>query len=115
MLGRLILRWLITFVAVYAAVWLFPSGVQATGPGGVAIFSAVLALLNILVKPIVTLITLPLTILTLGLFLFVINGLMFALASWLTGGAVSAAGFGWAILAALVVSIVSFLLERLLP
>ena len=112
MLYSLLVRWLITFVAVYVAVLLLPTGLQATDWTGIALFAVILALLNALVRPLVNFITCPITILTLGLFLFVVNGFMFVLASQLSGGAVTAVSFGWAILGALVVSIVSYVLNR---
>jgi len=84
----LILRWIASAAALYVTVilghWLslplyIEPGVKAIGPSLIAV--AVLAVVNVLIRPIVQLLTLPLTCLTLGLFSFVINALMF----WLVG------------------------------
>jgi putative membrane protein len=66
----------------------------------------VLGLLNAIVRPILVVLTLPITVLSLGLFLFVINGLMFWLAASLLDG-FSVAGFWWAVLAALLYTVIS--------
>ena len=69
----------------------------------------VLGLVNALVRPVITILTLPLTIITLGLFYLVVNGLAFGLAAALVPG-FSVDGFGSAVLGALVVSIVSWVI-----
>ena len=74
------------------------------------VFAAlVLGLVNALVRPVITILTLPLTIITLGLFYLVVNGLAFGLAAALVPG-FSVDGFGSAVLGALVVSIVSWVI-----
>src|SRR5436190_22371407 len=75
------------------------------------IFAVVLAILNIFVKPLIILLTLPVTILTLGLFLFVINALVVLLASRFVDG-IRIAGFGWALIFSLILSIVTSVLDR---
>lgn len=80
--------------------------------------AAVFGLVNALVKPVVRLLTLPLYVLTLGLFTFVVNALMLLLTSWLAGLLglpFHVTGFGAALLGALVVTLVSFLVNTLLP
>ena len=72
----------------------------------------VLGLLNAFLRPVVILLTLPVTILTLGLFTLVVNGMMFYLASSLVDG-VRVAGFGTAFVAALLFSLISFALNVL--
>jgi putative membrane protein len=75
--------------------------------------SLVIGLANALVRPLVVLLTLPVTVLTLGLFLLVINGAMLLLADWaLLGFAVD--GWLWAIIGAVVLSVVSSILDGLL-
>src|SRR6478735_2848796 len=77
-----VLAWAANIVALAVADWLF-SGVSIDGWGPLLIGAAVLAIANTIVKPILTLLTLPLVIITLGLFLFVINVAMLALAEWI--------------------------------
>jgi putative membrane protein len=75
------------------------------------VFAAVLAILNIFIRPLIVLLTLPVTILTLGLFLFVINALVVLIASKLVNG-ITVASFGWALLFSLILSLVTSVLER---
>jgi len=75
------------------------------------VFAVVLAMLNIFVKPLIILLTLPVTILTLGLFLFVIDALVILIASKFVNG-ITVAGFGWALLFSLILSLVASVLER---
>ncbi|MFT3703992.1 MAG: phage holin family protein [Agriterribacter sp.] len=73
------------------------------------VFAFILAIVNVIVRPILIVLTIPLTIITLGLFLFVINALMVLLASKLVDG-IRIDGFWWALLFGLILSIVSSLL-----
>ena len=75
------------------------------------IFALVLAILNMIVKPILIILTLPLTIFTLGLFLLVINTITVLLASNFVGG-VTIDSFGWGFLFSLILSLVSFFISR---
>ena|SRR5215469_17260012 len=75
------------------------------------VFAVILAILNIFVKPLIILLTLPVTILTLGLFLFVINAIVVLLASRFVNG-ISIASFGWALLFSLLLSVVTSILDR---
>ena len=111
-------RWLVTALAVAAAVWIVPGiDILATTQTwiGVALTALVLSLLNMSVKPVLQLLSLPVTILTLGIFYLIINTLMLYLASWLANGLLGAgfyiAGFGSAFLASIVISIVSTILQ----
>jgi putative membrane protein len=103
-----ILHWLVVALALAVAAYLLP-GVSVTSVTTLIVAGLVLGLVNALVRPILTILTLPLTILTLGLFYLVVNGLAFGLAAALVPG-FSVAGFGSAILGALIVSIVSWLI-----
>lgn len=85
-------------------------GITLTGYGAAFVASLVLALLNVTVRPILILFTLPATILTLGLFLLVINGITLYLASWFMGDAFVINGFGLALLASLILTIFQTLL-----
>ena len=75
------------------------------------VFAVVLAILNIFIKPLIILFTLPVTILTLGLFLFVINAIVVLLASRFVDG-IRIDGFWWALLFSLILSIVTSVLDR---
>src|SRR4051812_47615769 len=75
------------------------------------VFAVVLAILNIFIKPLLILFTLPVTILTLGLFLFVINAIVVLLASRFVHG-ISIDGFGWGLLFSLILSLVSSVLDN---
>jgi putative membrane protein len=99
------LRTLITILGLLLASAIIP-GVEITGTGSVVLAAILLGLVNAFVRPVAFLVTLPITILTLGLFLFVINAAMFGLvAAMLDSFAVS--GFWSAIFGSLVVSITS--------
>ncbi len=120
---RLILRLLANAAALAVATFLL-SGIRLTEPTtqGKVITLLIVALIfgvvNAVVKPIFTLVTVPLVLLTLGLFLVVINALMLLLTSWVStrvdlGWFVD--GFGTAVFGALIVSIVSFFLNAFVP
>ena len=109
---RFILRLAIVTLAVLLAANVFPGQIAVSSVEGVIIFSLVLGVLNAFLRPILLLFTLPLTILTLGLFTLVINGVLFQLAAYfLEGFAVES--FGWAVLGAAVYSLASGLCNLL--
>ncbi len=89
-------------------------GIHITSLPALAVAALVLGLINALVRPILVLLTLPITILTLGLFYLVVNGLTFALTAALVPG-FRIDSFGWAILGALVVSLFSWFMGALTP
>ena len=108
----LILVWILNAVALLIVAYILP-GIAVSSFGSALIAALVLGLLNTLVKPVLVLLSLPITIVTLGLFLLILNGLLFWFAgSVLTGFTVN--GFWWAMLGALIYSIVSGLLTGLL-
>lgn len=108
MLG-FVLRLIVNAVALYAVVRFVP-GISVAGTGNLIVASLVLGLLNAVLRPIISFFSLPVTILTLGLFTLVVNGVVFALAAWLVPG-FDVAGFGSAVLGALAFSVISFLLN----
>lgn len=112
-MSRFLFHWLIVAVALALTAYLLP-GVTIASPLSLAIAALVLGFINAVVRPLLILLTLPITILTLGLFLLVVNGLAFALAAALVPG-FSVAGIGWGILGALLVSVVSWILGAALP
>lgn len=104
--------WLVSAVAFLLAAYILP-GFQVEGLVPALIAAAVLGVFNAIVRPLVILFTLPLTVLTLGLFLLVVNGIVLGLAVWLVPG-VAVANLGWAILAAIVISVVNAVLGSIL-
>lgn len=102
-----VIRMLIVAAGLALAAWIIP-GVAISGPGTLILAALVMGLVNAFVRPIVILLTLPITLVTLGLFLLVVNAAMFGLVAWLLPGFVVsgffAALFGW-----LIVSAVSWL------
>jgi putative membrane protein len=109
---RLLLIWLINTAAIFALPHLLQT-VQVDSFTTALLAALILGLVNTLIRPILLLLTLPVTFLTLGLFVFVINGLMFwAVADMVQGFQV--ASFGSAIVAAFVYSAISWLLSALL-
>ena len=110
---KILLKLLVIIAAVYAAAALIP-GVSVSGePVDYLVIAVIFGLVNLLVRPIVALLSLPFILLTLGLFLLVVNAAMFALTAALTDR-LSVDGFGSAVLAGLVVSIVSWIGETAL-
>jgi putative membrane protein len=109
---RLLLGWAINAGVLLLLPYLIPA-VQITTFGAALLVALVLGLLNAIVRPVLVLLTLPITLLTLGLFLFVINGLMFWLAANMLPG-FEVGGFWWAVLAALVYSVISSAVSSLL-
>ena len=106
----IILYLLVSSVAVYFTAWLLP-GISIESYGTAIIVAAVLGLLNAFVKPALQVLSLPVTILTLGLFLLVINTLIILMASWLVGG-FYVQSFWWALLFSIIVSFVTSIIER---
>jgi putative membrane protein len=112
MILKLAIVWLINAVALLAVTYLIP-GVQVATFGAALVAALVLGLINAVVRPVLVLLTLPVTILTLGLFIFVLNGLLFwMVASWLEGFHV--AGFWAGVFGAIAFSLVSWLLSALI-
>ncbi|WP_045518153.1 phage holin family protein [Neobacillus niacini] len=74
--------------------------------------SFLLSIINIIVRPILVILTLPVTVLTLGLFLFVINAITLEITDYLMGDAFEIAGFGMALLAAVIMSIITLVLNK---
>lgn len=107
----LLLIWLLNAVALLAVAYLLP-GITVASFGSALIAALVLGLLNVIVKPILVFLTFPITIVTLGLFLLVINALVFWLAGSILRGFV-VQGFWWALGGALLYSIITALLSSI--
>jgi len=114
---RLLVRWLVSAAAIGIVAWLLPGIRAGHGADGVltvlgtALF---LGLANALVRPVLVLLSCPLVLATLGLFLFVINAAMLMLAAWATraaGHPLEVDGWGSAILGSVAITIVSWMLS----
>jgi putative membrane protein len=106
-----LLIWLLNAVSLLAVAYLLP-GIAVASFGSALIAALVLGLLNTLVKPVLFLLTLPITIITLGLFLLVLNALLF----WFAGSVLKGFrvdGFWWAVIGAVLYSIISGLLSTI--
>ena len=112
---RLLLHWLANALALLALPYIFKSiTIDENSFVTALIVALVLGLINTLIRPLLVLLTLPVTILTLGLFIFVINGLPFwAVGSFVPGFHV--AGFWAGVFGAIVYSVISWLLSALIP
>lgn len=106
---RLVLKWALNSLALFLVMKLIP-GIQIDRFQDLLLATLVIGLLNAFLRPVIILLTLPVTLLTLGLFTLVINGLMFYLASHLVTG-FHITGFGAAFVAALLFSMFSFVLN----
>jgi putative membrane protein len=109
---RLLLTWVINAVALFALPYLF-RGIHVPDFTSAMIAALVLGLINTIVRPILLLLTLPVTILTLGLFIFVLNGFLFWFVGQMNLG-FRVDTFGTALLGAIVYSVISWLLSALL-
>jgi putative membrane protein len=106
---RILAVWLVNTLALAAVAYLMPS-VSIASPAAALVAALVLGLVNTLVRPLLVLLTLPVTVLTLGLFILVINGLLFwAVGSFVPGFQV--AGFWPGVIGALIYSVVSWALS----
>ena len=118
---RLLIRWLITAIAVWVAVLIVP-GIDVRGEQGwlaILLMAAALGFVNIFIKPLLTIISCGLIAVTLGLFLFVVNAAAFWIASWLTlnffNVGIVINGFWPALWGSIIVSVVAFVLTMFLP
>jgi putative membrane protein len=110
---RLLLLWILNAVALLAVTWLLPS-IQLSGFGSALVAALGLGFINTLVRPVLTLLTLPLTVLTLGIFYLVLNGLLFWFASAVLPG-FHVAGFGSALVGAILYGVIAWALSALIP
>lgn len=109
---RVLLVWLINTVALIAVAYLVPS-ITVSSFTTALVAALILGLVNAIIRPILVLLTLPVTLVTLGLFIFVLNGLLF----WFVGSFVrgfEVHGFWAGVLGSILFSIVSWLLSALL-
>src|SRR5688572_22318510 len=105
------MRVVINAIALWVADALLDGLTLSDSTTELILVAVVFGLVNAFIKPIIQILSCPLTLLTLGLFTLVINALMLMLTGWLTGGAVSTANFGWALVGALIISVISTVLS----
>lgn len=121
---RFLLRLLISGVAIWlTSLWI--NGITVDSDGSwqntlfvVAVVALIFTIVNTLVKPLVKIVSLPLYVLTLGLFFLIVNALMLLLTSWLSGLfgiGLEVDGFGAAVLGALVISVITLILSLVVP
>ena len=108
----MLLHWLVSSLSLIVVAYLLP-GIRLEGIGAALIAPIVIGLVNATVGFVLKILTLPLTLLTLGLFWLVINALMLQLAAYLVPG-FFIAGFWWAFIGAILLSIVSMILRSLI-
>lgn len=110
------MRWLlgivINAILFIALAGFFENEIYLSGFGAALGASFILSILNILVKPILILLTLPVTVLSLGLFLFVINAITLMLTDSLMGSSFEIAGFGMALLTAIIMSVANLIIQN---
>lgn len=103
----ILLRWFITTLAIFALPY-FVGGIKVAGILTAVLAAAVLVFINTIIRPIVTILTLPLNILTLGLFSFILNGIFFWFVAHLISG-FSVATFSAAVIGAFIISVVNWI------
>ncbi len=109
---RLLIKWLIFSFAIYAAAYLLQPGIMVADFTTALVAAVVLGLINVVIAPILLILTLPINILTLGLFTFVLNALLVMLAGNLIPG-FTVGGFWYALLFSLIVSVINSVLSTL--
>jgi putative membrane protein len=114
---KLLTKWLLSAAALLAVAYLY-SGVEIKSYSAALIAAVLIGLFNTILRPILVILTLPVTVLSLGLFLFVINALMFWSAAGLLNG-FNVTGFGAALIGSLIYSVMGIVidsaLQRLFP
>lgn len=106
---NLIIRLLVTAVSAYFLAQILP-GIQISGFGGAVIFAIVLGILNLIVTPVLKILGLPLTIITLGLFSLVINAIVILIADYFIDS-MNVDGFLWAFIFSILLSLITSLLN----
>ena len=110
----LLIRWVVTALALWLTATIVPGLVTIRSAGAAIIAALVLGLVNAIVRPVLLLLTLPFTIVTLGLFIFILNAAMFGLAALLTGKGFEVHGLWGALVGSLLVSAISLVLNMLI-
>jgi len=109
----LLIRWVITALALWLTATIVPNLVTIHNVGAAIVAALILGLVNAIVRPVLVLLTLPFTVVTLGLFLFILNAAMFGLAALLAGKGFEVHGFWGALVGSLLVSLISLVLNMI--
>ncbi len=109
---KLLAKWLLSAAALLFVASIY-NGVQVTSFASALAAALVIGLLNLVVRPVLVVLTLPVTMVTLGLFLFIINAVMFWAAAWLLEG-FGVRSFGAALLGSLIYSLIGILIDSAL-
>lgn len=117
---KFILRWLATAVAVAVAIWLVP-GIDIVGGSDawvpIVIFGLILSLINMSLKPLLQILSLPISIITLGIFYLIVNTFMLYVATWIANGifhvGFTIETFGSAFVASIVISIIAAIVNAI--
>jgi putative membrane protein len=117
---NIILGILVTAAALWVTTVIVPGIHIESSVGSFLIVAMIFGLVNVFVKPFVSLLSLPVTIITLGLFTYIINALMLMLTAWIAGNAMSIEGqglahLGWALIGSVVVSIAGMFIGGVMP
>jgi len=105
---RFFTHWLIVTLALGATAWILP-GVWIESVPALLVAALVLGFINAILKPVLVILTFPITVLTLGIFYLILNALLFGLAAFVVPG-FEVAGLGWALLGALILGFFSWLI-----
>ena len=109
---KLLIKWILSALALLCVAYLY-SGVEVRSFGAALIAALLIGLCNAIVRPILLVLTLPVTVITLGLFIFVINALMFWAASGIAGSGFQVHGFWAALIGSVLYSVISLVIESL--
>ncbi len=110
---KLLLKWLLSAVALLCVAYIY-SGVEVRSFQSALLAAFVIGLFNVVLRPVLVVLTLPVTIVTVGLFLFVINALMFWAAASVLGSGFQVHGFGAALIGSLIYSLLGLVIESAL-
>lgn len=110
---KLLLKWLLSAAALLCVAYIY-SGVEVKSFGAAMLAAFVIGLFNVVLRPVLVVLTLPVTVVTLGLFLFVINALMFWAAASVLGDGFQVRGFGAALLGSLIYTVLGVVIESAL-
>lgn len=117
MANRMVSKWLLS-ILINAILLIVVAGYfesfYLSGVGAAIIASMLLSILNVLVKPFLIILTLPVTILTFGLFLFVVNAITLMIAQGIMGDAFHIDGFGTAVLASILISLFNIMIDKVI-
>lgn len=111
---KIIIKLLLSGLAVVATAYLLNPHVQVSSFGVALLVAAVLSLFHVTLKPILVVLTIPITIISLGLFLWVINAGLTLLADYFIGG-FSVDGFWWAVIFSFILAVLVSILHKLVP